>query len=494
MKNEQVFSISLLLVLTFVIFGILNPSQLNTITSNVHNNIVTHFGWGYLLAALAFFIFCILLAFSRYGAIPLGGNDEKPQYSYFGWFSMLFAAGIGIGLVFWGVAEPLNHYLNPPEYINAGTGEAAAFAMRYTFFHWSLQGWAIYIIMGLAIAYFSFRRGMPPLISSCFYPLLGEKIYKFPGHVIDTLAVLATIFGIAASLGFGALQINSGLNYVYGLPITNTITITIIALVTCMFIYSSVAGLDKGIQLLSKLNMLLALLLLLFMFIVGPTTFILNVFTSTLGEFANRFLEMSLGANPFIGHQWIKNWTLFYWAWWISWSPFVGVFIARISRGRTIKEFILGTLIAPTLLCFVWFSVFGGSALHLQLFDGIDVAITAVNDVPTTLFVVFSNFPLSALLSTIAVVLLVVFFVTSADSATFVLSMMTSHGNLNPPLFKRISWGLIQSTVATLLLISGGLKALEQMVITAALPFTFIMILLCYNLSIALQQEKDYLG
>ncbi|MCF8011771.1 MAG: BCCT family transporter [Clostridiales bacterium] len=490
MFRGVVFRVSLIIVLVLVVLGIFDPDLLNRISTISYSNIITHFGWSYLLAAFLFLIFSIVLAFSRYGNVKLGKDNEKPEYSYFGWFSMLFAAGMGIGLIFWGVAEPLNHYMNPPAHIAGKSGDAAAFAMRYSFFHWGLQPWAIYIIMSLSIAYFSFRRGMPPLISSCFYPLLGERIYGVYGYIIDILAVFATIFGVATSLGLGALQINSGLNIVFGLPGTTTTTLVLIAVVTVLFMVSSIVGLDKGIQFLSKSNMLIAGLLLMFTFIVGPTSYILNVFSSTLGEFANQFLNMSLQLHPFEGYEWTKSWTLFYWAWWIAWSPFVGLFVARISRGRTIKEFVLGALFVPTLLTFFWFSVFGGSAMELQLEQGINLAKVATTDTPTALFAMFAHYPLSNLLSVAAIFLLVVFFVTSADSATFVLGMMTSGGNMCPPLGKKVIWGIVQSTVAAILLLSGGLLALQKMAINAALPFTLIMVLMCYNLLRALNQEE----
>jgi glycine betaine transporter len=377
LSRDVVFKVSLIIVLLVVVLGFNDPQLLDMVSTTIHSNIITHFGWAYMLSAFLFLVFSILLAFSRYGDIKLGKDHEKPQYSYFGWFSMLFAAGMGIGLIFWGGAEPLSHYMNPPEQVAGGSGDAASFAMRYSFFHWGLQPWAIYIVMGLSIAYFSFRRGMPPLISSCFYPLLGQRINGLAGYVIDILAVFATIFGIATSLVLGALQINSGLAHVLNLPNTITSTLIIIALVTVLFMISSITGLDKGIQLLSKSNMLLAFVLLFFMLVMGPTSYIFNVFTSILGEYANRFLEMSLQVNPFQGYQWTKSWTLFYWAWWIAWSPFVGLFVARISRGRTIKEFVLGALIAPTLLTFLWFSVFGGAALNLELLEGANVAAAA---------------------------------------------------------------------------------------------------------------------
>jgi len=343
--------------------------------------------------------------------------------------------------------------------------------------------------MSLSIAYFSFRRGMPPLISSCFYPLLGDKIYGVPGYLIDILAVFATIFGIATSLGLGALQITSGLSEVFNIPDTIQTTLIMIAIVTVLFLFSSVTGVDKGIQLLSKSNMILALLLMLFMFIVGPTSYILNIFTSTIGEYGNRFLEMSLQTNPFQGYDWTKSWTLFYWAWWIAWSPFVGLFVARISRGRTIREFVLGALLVPALVTFFWFSVFGGSAFYLELHEGINLSQIASEDVSKPLFALFNYYPLPGVLSTVAIILLMVFFVTSADSATFVLGMMTSQGDLAPPLSKKIIWGVTLSCVAAVLLIAGGLNALQRMAITAALPFTIIMLMLCYTLLLGLREE-----
>ncbi len=489
MKKQVVFLVSMLIVLIIIFIGIYSASFLGYISNLLYENIIEHFGWAYLLAAFIFLVFSIALAFSRFGDVKLGKDYEKPQYSYFGWFSMLFAAGMGIGLIFWGVAEPLVHYLEPPAHTEPASGEAAAFSMRYSFFHWGLQPWGIYIVMSLSIAYFSFRRDMPPLISSCFYPMIGEKIYGFWGYLIDILAVFATIFGIATSLGLGAKQIHSGLTHMYGISEGIYVTFIIIGAATVLFMLSTFVGLDKGIQTLSKTNMMFAGLLLLFMLVAGPTSYIFNVFTSTLGQFTNQFLEMSLQANPFNGYEWIRSWTLFYWAWWISWSPFVGMFVARISRGRTIREFVLSVLIVPTMLTFFWFSVFGGSSLYLQLWEGVDVAEVAIADSSQALFAVFEHYPVSGVLSMVAVLLLFVFFVTSADSATFVLGIMTSNGSLSPPLYKKITWGIIQSSLAVILLFIGGLLALQQMAITAALPFTFVMLLMCYNLIRALKEE-----
>lgn len=493
MKKDNVFKVSISIVLLFVGVGLYSPELLEGISSFLHTQIISRFGWIYHLAASFFLIFSLYLAFGRYGKIRLGKDDEKPQYSYFGWFSMLFAAGMGIGLIFWGVAEPLSHYLNPPSHITAGSGDSAAFAMRYSFFHWGLQPWAIYIVMSLSLAYFSYRRNMPPLISSCFYPLLGDRIYSTPGHIINILAVIATVFGVATSLGFGAMQIGSGLQLLYGIPDSIPYTILIIAVVTVLYLLSSFIGLDKGIQTLSKFNMYVAISFLMFMIVVGPTAYIFNVFISSIGQYVNQIVEMSLQTFPFQGYDWTESWTLFYWAWWIAWAPFVGLFIARISRGRTIKEFVLGTLLAPTLLTFLWFSAFGGTALYLEIEQKAGFAEGAVSDISTALFRMLEYFPFSSFLSMVAVILLLVFFVTSADSATFVLGMMSSNGDPNPPTSKKLAWGLTQSTLAAVLLISGGLLALQRMAIAAALPFTIIMILMCYNLIRALDEEGKYL-
>src|SRR6056297_1274717 len=481
-KGTTVFVTSLVLVLSFVGLGIVVPEQLDKVSAALHGAIIEHFGWAYLLAAFGFVVFSVYLAFSKYGRIKLGRDNEKPQYSYFSWFSMLFAAGMGIGLIFWGVSEPLSHFANPPAYIEGGSGTAARFAMLRSFFHWGIQPWAIYIVMSLSIAYFSFRRGMAPLISNTFYPLLGDRVFGGIGRLIDVLAVFATVFGIVTSLGLGALQINGGLNAVFGVPTTDTVTFIIIAVVTVLYMISSMTGLDTGIQILSKTNVLVAILLLAFVFVVGPTSYILNVFTTTIGEYVSQFVNLSLSTNPFEGYEWTKSWTLFYWAWWISWSPFVGLFVASISRGRTVREFVLGALTVPTIFTFLWFSVFGGSAFNLEFGKAPGIAETITSNISTGLFELYSYYPFSTALTIITIMLLVVFFITSADSATYVLAMMTSNGKLIPPTSRKIIWGLTESSVAAILLLSGGLDALQKMAIAAALPFTIIMVFMCRSL------------
>jgi glycine betaine transporter len=484
-----VFYISVLITVLIVGIGFIYPNELDNVSTIIHSWIINNFGWGYMISAFLFLLFALVIAFSRYGNIKLGKDEEKPQYSYFGWFSMLFAAGMGIGLIFWGVAEPLHHYANPPDYIEGSSGEAAGFAMKYSFFHWGFHPWGIYIVMSLAIAYFSFRRGMPPLISNCFFPLLGERVNGGLGWTIDILAVFATVFGISTSLGLGAMQIHSGLSEAFALPEGQLYTVLIIAIVTVFFLISSATGLNKGIQILSKTNIIILLILLVFMFFAGPTSFILNTFTSTLGEYLSSFIDMSFNLHPFTGYEWTKSWTVFYWAWWIAWSPFVGLFVASISRGRTIREFVIGVLLVPTLLTFVWFAVFGASGFHLQLETGLDLSTVAVNDVSIVLFKLFAEYPFGMGLTIISIALLAVFFVTSADSATFVLAMMTSRGNFTPPLSKKLLWGILQSLVALVLLLTGGLLALQKMAIAAALPFTLILLLICINLLRAFKYE-----
>ena len=488
-RRNTVFIIAIVIVVALVMAGIVSPEGIDSISRIVHSYIIDHFGWGYLLAAFAFLLFSLFLAFSKYGRIKLGSDDEKPQYSYFAWFSMLFAAGMGIGLIFWGVAEPMSHYLNPPEHIARASGDAAAFAMRYSFFHWGIHPWAIYIVMSLSIAYFSFRRGMPPLISSAFYPLIGERIHGPIGKAIDILAIFATVFGVATSLGLGALQITGGVATVLPIPQGTGTTLIIIAAVTVLYMVSSATGLDKGVQILSRTNVMVALLLLGFMLVAGPTAYILDIFSTTLGDYMSGLVTMSLSTNPFEGYEWTKSWTLFYWAWWISWSPFVGLFVASISRGRTIREFVLGAMIVPALLTFLWFAVFGGAGFYLELREGIDFAQTAADNVSGALFALFQYFPLAPVLTVLAIILLTVFFVTSADSATFVLAMMSSEGNLNPPLGKKVAWGVIQSSAAAVLLVSGGLEALQRMAIVAALPFTIVMVLMARSLLKAMRYE-----
>ncbi|QOR36501.1 BCCT family transporter [Clostridium sp. 'deep sea'] len=487
-KNNVVFYISVIFTLAIVAWAMLIPQGFESAAKAAFNYLNTNFGWFYVLTMFSFVAFAIWIAFSKYGKIKLGPDDSKPAYSLMSWFAMLFSAGMGIGLVFWGVAEPLKHFINPLG-AAAGSGAAADFAIKKSFFHWGLHPWANYCVLALALAYMQFRKGKPGLISSVFIPLLGEERANGPiGKLIDILAIFATIAGVATSLGLGTLQINSGLNFLFGIPETNLVKLAIVAIVTILFMISAVTGLDKGIKFLSNLNVSVAGILLIATAIVGPTLLIINTFTDGLGAYFGNFIRDSFRIGPYGDNSWYGGWTIFYWAWWIAWAPFVGTFIARISRGRTIKQFVGGVLLAPTLASFLWFAVFGATGIN----TGIDVATKAAAVTETSLFVVMQQYPLGTVISLIAVVLLCTFFVTSADSATFVLGMLSSNGEMNPSTKRKIIWGVIQSGLALSLLLvtANGLQMLQTASIVAAFPFAFIMIFAMISLVKILKTEK----
>jgi glycine betaine transporter len=475
-------------ILAIVLWGLLSPTSLSAVFDQALAFITHDFGWLYLWVVLALVILTVYLAFSRYGNMKLGKEDDEPEFSVPAWFSMLFAAGMGIGLVFWGVAEPISHYgTAPPGYL-ANTPAAANAAMRYSFFHWGLHPWAVYSIVALAIAFFQFRRDQPALVSTSI-EALPWKLAKKSAVVVNVLAVIATAFGVAASLGIGALQINSGLSALFGLPISDTSQVAIIAITTALFITSAVTGVERGIKWLSSINLVLAALLALAVFIVGPTVAIINTFTNTLGSYLSEFVNMSLRMTPFSEGNWVGGWTIFYWAWWVSWSPFVGLFIARVSRGRTIREFIIGTVLAPTLAAFVWFSVFGGTALYLEIWQNVPLTEAVKADVSTALFTMFNALPFGTLMSGVATVLVMVFFVTSGDSATLVLGMMSTGGNPNPPNKVKVMWGVLVAGIAISLLLAGGLKAVQTATIVFALPFTIVILLMAYSLWRAIRED-----
>lgn len=489
-KGQQVFYISVVITACIVIFGALNSALLSEGASALLSFIEDNFSWIYLLFMLVFVAFCIGLACSRFGSIRLGSDDSRPQYSTISWFAMLFCAGMGIGLVFWGISEPLSHYVSPAAGIEPGSEEAAAFAIRSSFMHWGIHPWTAYAVVGLGLAYFQFRKNKPGLISSLFLPLLGEKGVKGSiGKTIDIFAVIVSVAGVATSLGLGCLQICGGLNYLCGLPNNATTWLLVIAVICCIYLTSATSGLDRGIKLLSNFNLCLAVALLMISFCVGPTGNILEIFTTGLGDYITNFISDSLNLAPFGDNSWILNWRVFYWAWWIAWAPFVGIFIARISRGRTIREFIIGVIIVPSIASIIWFSVFGGVALNAaNIFTLEELGqIAAVPE--TALFIIFNEYPLGKLLSFIAILLLVIFFITSADSATFVLSMLTSDGEMNPPNRKKVVWGVLQAAIAYVLLLSGGIKALQTASIAVAFPFAFIMLLVCVNIVKELKTE-----
>ncbi len=490
-KEEQyVFYISAAVSLFIVLAGALDGKAFAQQTTALLNFVSKNFAWVYLVFMLVFVIFCVWLAFSRFGSIRLGPDDSKPEHSALSWFAMLFCAGMGVGLVFWGISEPLSHYASPAAGITPGSEEAAEFAIRSCFMHWGIHPWAAYGVIGIGLAYFQFRKNRPGLISCLFEPMLGEKGVKGPvGKAIDIFSVIVTVAGVAASLGMGALQICGGLNYLYDLPNSTTVWLVVIVIICSIYLLSAVSGLNKGMKLLSNLNLCLAAIFLAVSFLLGPSTGILEILTTGVGDYVSHFVTDSLGLAPFGDNSWILDWRVFYWAWWISWAPFVGIFIARISKGRTIKEFIMGVIVVPSIASIIWFSVFGGVALNAANAFPLD-KLREIAAVPeTALFVILNEYPLGTLLSITAIILLLTFFITSGDSATFVLGMLTSDGATNPPNRKKIAWGILQAAIAYVLLITGGIKSLQVASIVAAFPFAFIMVLVCMNLIKELKKE-----
>lgn len=478
-KVSNVFWISLVIASVFVIWGVVAPVQLGEMMSVTKAFFLETFGWFYQLSATFFLLFALFLIFSKYGKIKLGKEEDKPQFSRPTWFAMLFSAGMGIGLVFYGVSEPISHFAVPP-LGEAGTSEAAKTALRYTYLHWGFHAWAIYSVIALVLAYYKFRKDQPGLMSFTLIPLLGDRAKGSLGTVVDVVAVFATIFGVAASLGLGAAQINGGLNYVAGVPNNFTVQLIIIAIVTVLFILSASTGLQKGIKFLSNANLVLAVVLLFTFLILGPTGFVLDLFVTTLGSYIQNLPSMGLRLAPFNQERatWIQDWTIFYWAWWIAWAPFVGTFIARVSKGRTVREFMIAVLVIPTLVCAFWFGVFGGTAIYFDFFEGANIA---GQNLETALFAVYDLLPLSGVLVVVTLILISTFFITSADSATFVLGMQTTRGDMDPPNYVKIIWGLFLSASAIVLMLSGGLDAMQTAIIVSAFPLTFVLIGMAFS-------------
>lgn len=491
-KSNSVYIISLIITAVIAVWSIFFKDSFTSLSDKIFSILTVDFGWSYLVSMTAFVGFCIFIAFSKYGKIKLGPDDSKPEYNTISWFAMLFGAGMGVGLVFWGVAEPLSHFIAPMG-LEPGTAEAADFAMKTSFMHWGIHPWANYCIIGLALAYFQFRKGKPGLISSIFEPLIGEKGVKGPiGKTIDILAIFATVAGVTTSLGLGVLQINSGINYLFGIPETLLIQIIIIVIFSVIYIWSAVAGIEKGIKIVSDINLYLAFGLMVVAVIIGPNLNMINSFVNGLGQYIGNFVSDSLYTNTYGDNSWVNAWRIFYWAWWIAWAPFVGAFIARISKGRTIKEFIFGVVLAPAIGSMIWFAIFGSLGINLGIEGTLstEVMTKIVSSPETALFIVMENYSLGKILSIVSMILVCTFFVTSANSGTFVLSMLSTEGNLNPPNSKKVVWGVVQSLLAIGLLIAGGLKPLQTISIVAAFPFIFIMIFACVSLIKALKKEK----
>ncbi|MFD1341336.1 BCCT family transporter [Litorisediminicola beolgyonensis] len=487
--NRRVFSVSAILIVGFIIFGGLFNETANTVFGGMQSWLAGNFGWALIIQVNVLVLATIYLAFGKFGDIRLGKMDEAPRYDIFSWTAMLFSAGIGIGLIYWAVAEPLYHYFSPPMG-DAETQEAARQAMVISFMHWGFHGWAVYAVVALSLAYFHFRKGLPLTIRSALYPILGDRIFGFWGDVVDILAVFGTMFGIVTSLGLGAMQINSGLGTVFGIGQSVYIQIAVIAGITALATISVVAGLDGGIKRLSNLNIILSFLFLIFMLIVGPTLFMFDNFVENYGNYVAQLVSFGTWAEAWTdGGTWQNSWTIFYWAWWISWSPFVGVFIARISRGRTIREFVLGVMLLPTSIMFFWFSAFGGTALKISLSGDQTLVEATKNDYGDAMFALLDYFPASDLMSGFAIILIVLWFVTSSDSGSFVIDMLTAGGDPNPPKVQRIFWAVAEGCVASVLLLAGGLGALQAAAVVAGFPFAIVVGLITWGLFKALSWD-----
>jgi len=489
--HPQVTIPATIILLLFIVLLSIFSDEANQVFGYILDAVTNYTGWFMILATAIFIGAGLFFAFSRYGKIVIGGNDAKPEFSRWGWFAMLLSAGMGIGLVFWSVAEPISHLGQPSPMFNVDPNSTGAVktALTSTFFHWGIHPWAIYAIVGLGLAFFSYNKGLPLTIRSLFYPLIGNKIYGWWGNIIDILSVLATMTGLATSLGLGVSQVNAGLNHLFGISISPGIQIILIIVITGFATTSVVLGLDKGVQKLSEINMVLAAVFALFILLVGPTVFILSGFTQSLGYYAANFIEMSFWTETFSNTNWQGSWTLFYWAWWISWSPFVGMFIARISKGRSVKEFIIGVVLVPTIISAVFMSILGGTALYQQINGVSDLASVVNIDESLALFSLSDNLPLSSILSVVGIILVTVFFVTSSDSGSLVIDHLTSGGKLDTPLAQRIFWAIIEGAVAAVLLIGGGLTALQTASIITGLPFTFVLLAMVYSLYLGLRQE-----
>ena len=490
--HPHVTLLSTFILVAFILLTLMFKQDAGEFFKAALGGITSTMGWFLILVANIFILAAAFFAFSRFGRIRIGGKDAKPEFSTPAWYAMLLSAGMGIGLMFWSVGEPMYHYDSPSPMvcnIEAQSPEAAQAAMGVTYFHWGLHPWDIYAIVGLGLAFFAYNRGLPLTIRSIFYPLLGERIYGFWGNLIDVLSVLATLVGLATSLGLGVKQINAGLNALFGMGISTTSQVILIAVITGFATLSVFAGLDKGVKRLSQGNMILAAIFMLFLLLVGPTIFILSLFSQNLGYYLTIFPELSLWTETFRETNWQGSWTVFYWAWWISWAPFVGMFIARISKGRTVKEFVLGVILIPTLLSFVWMSVFGGSALFLQSHDVVDIVTAVQDDVATAMFVMLESFPLSQVLSVVAVVLVTIFFVTSSDSGSLVVDHLTSGGKLDSPTQQRVFWAIMEGLIAAVLLIGGGLSTLQTASVSTGLPFAMVLLVSVYSLYVGFSQE-----
>lgn len=486
--NGPVFFTSAIIIIIIITLTLLFKEQAEGYFTATQDFVANKAGWFFVLSMNIFLIFMIYLAFSKFGQLRIGGQSAKPEFKTMSWFAMLFSAGMGIGLLFWSISEPIYHFLSPPM-AEGGTADAAKEAMKFTFLHWGFHAWAVYALVGLSLAYFTYSRGLPLTIRSIFYPFLGDKIYGKIGDAIDIFAVLATLFGLATSLGMGVQQIAAGLNHLFEVDSGVQTQILLIIGITLVATISVVLGVDKGVRVLSEWNMRIAVFFLLVVLILGPTIFIFESFVQNTGNYFSGFLEIATWTESYTGSNWQNAWTVFYWGWWIAWSPFVGMFIARISKGRTVREFILGVLLVPSIVTFFWISAFGSTAIHEALL-GNDAIVNAVNDnVATALFVFLEDYPFAFILNIIAIILIAGFFITSSDSGSLVVDNLTSGGKLDAPVGQRIFWAIAEGSIAAVLLIGGGLQALQTATIVTGLPFAIILLIMCFSLYKGLNED-----
>ncbi|EIJ39772.1 choline/carnitine/betaine transport [Galbibacter orientalis DSM 19592] len=492
------FWISLFVTVLVMIFAFSAGEDLADFAQWIAGFVTKYLNWFYVLVASGFLIFLLFLASGRFGSVVLGHPDERPEFSNFSWYSMLFSAGMGVGILFYGSAEPMSHFLNSPV-DPSGSAAAATSAMTYSAFHWGLHAWGIYTVCAVGIAYYGFRKRKRYLVSSSILNFTSnKKIQTVVKSTTDLISILAVIFGVSTSLGVGVLQISKGLNHVFDMETSNFMGYAvIISIITLVFIVSSSTGLKKGIRILSNLNMIIAILLLLFVFIVGNTLFDLKVFVNSIGQYLQELPALSFRLNPYDANyeNWMGDWTLSYFTWWIAWAPFVGIFIARISKGRTVRELIVGCLLVPAIFSLFWFSVFGGTAIHLEMIDKIPIGGAMLKEISVGTFLLFEQLPLSSVTSVTALFLLFTFLVTSADSATFVISMMTSEGDLDPTMKMKITWGIVLGVLSLVLLAGGGIKALQAATLIFAFPFSFVLIMIArslyFRLSIQVKKKRS---
>ncbi len=486
--RKPVFIPASLIIFAMIIFSVVFASTASDAFESLNKIITDGVGWWYIVSATGFVVFALYCGISKIGNIRLGRDDEKPEFGVFSWFAMLFSAGMGIGLVFYGVAEPLSHYVNPPQAgrIEGSTDGAANQAMELTLYHWGLHAWAIYVVVGLGLAYMTYRKGRPLSVRWLLEPLLGRKrVEGGIGHAIDTIAIIGTLFGVATSLGFGVQQISAGLEYLGWIETNNWLTVILIAGVTGLATFSVVSGVSKGLKWLSNINMVLAAGLAMFVLILGPTLFLLQSWVQNLGGYIQALPELMLRTAPFADDGWAGAWTIFYWGWWMSWAPFVGMFIARISRGRTIRQFVFGVLLAPTIIGSVWFTIFGGAGILRQRNDSDMLTAAGEVDTNTTLFNLLDGFPLATVTSVLAILVVVFFFVTSSDSGSLVIDILSTGGNLDTPKITRVYWAILEGLAAAVLLLVGGsgsLTALQTASIATAVPFSIVLVLACISM------------